>query len=82
MAESADARVVRTSGPSASAARQADARIDPDEGKSLTRDFPSSDVFSMSTGPFDVDYFVNTLRREMKNGSAEEFCEITHHLVI
>ena len=75
MAESADARVVRTSGPSASAARQADARIDPEEGKSLTRDFPSSDVFSMSTGPFDVDYFVNTLRREMKNGSAEEFCE-------
>ncbi|XRA97454.1 receptor-interacting serine-threonine kinase [Pycnococcus provasolii] len=71
----ADARVVRTSGPSASAARQADARIDPEEGKSLTRDFPSSDVFSMSTGPFDVDYFVNTLRREMKNGSAEEFCE-------
>ena len=71
----ADARVVRTSGPSASAARQADARIDPEEGKSLTREFPSSDVFSMSTGPFDVDYFVNTLRREMKNGSAEEFCE-------
>ena len=71
----ADARVVRTSGPSASAARQADARIDPEEGKSLTREFPSSDVFSMSTGPFDVDYFVNTLRREMKNGSAKEFCE-------
>ncbi|XRB04892.1 ubiquitin [Pycnococcus provasolii] len=75
MAESADARVVQTSGPSSPAARQADARIDPEEGKSLTRDFPSSDVFSMSTGPFDVDYFVNTLRREMKNGSAEEFCE-------